>query len=81
MDCPSCTAPTSVIEKRAGDRRRRECSACLFRFTTYEITAGDLHSLQADRHRLEQLGEILRAPASSDETETRPIPLDILLPS
>jgi transcriptional repressor NrdR len=41
MDCPACDRPTHVLEsRRAADgaavRRRRECSACGQRFTTYE---------------------------------------------
>jgi transcriptional repressor NrdR len=40
--CPKCTAnDTSVIDSRESDggsaiRRRRECNACNYRFTTYE---------------------------------------------
>jgi transcriptional repressor NrdR len=40
MRCPNCRSPdTRVIETREADdaiRRRRECEACRFRFTTYE---------------------------------------------
>ena len=41
MNCPKClSAETSVIDSRDTDertiRRRRECEACDFRFTTYE---------------------------------------------
>lgn len=41
MECPRCDRPTRVLESRhAADRtavrRRRECSACGYRFTTYE---------------------------------------------
>jgi transcriptional repressor NrdR len=41
MECPRCNRPTRVLESRhAADRsavrRRRECSACGHRFTTYE---------------------------------------------
>ena len=43
MKCPFCKQPDSrVIDSRAADdgttiRRRRECSACSRRFTTYEV--------------------------------------------
>ncbi len=41
MDCPRCHRPTRVLESRRGDggattRRRRVCSECGHRFTTYE---------------------------------------------
>ena len=41
MHCHSCQGPTQVLETRQADdgaslRRRRECSACGQRFTTYE---------------------------------------------
>ncbi|MDX6586271.1 MAG: transcriptional repressor NrdR [Solirubrobacterales bacterium] len=39
--CPDCQAQTHVVESRSADegaavRRRRECTACGFRFTTFE---------------------------------------------
>jgi transcriptional repressor NrdR len=41
MDCPLCNAPSKVLESRraeagAATRRRRHCTACGHRFTTYE---------------------------------------------
>ena len=41
MDCPHCQAGTHVVETRSADggtalRRRRECTSCGERFTTYE---------------------------------------------
>ena len=41
VTCPSCHSPTRVLESRhaeggASVRRRRECSGCGRRFTTYE---------------------------------------------
>jgi len=41
MVCPACNRPTQVLESRPADggasvRRRRECSGCGERFTTYE---------------------------------------------
>lgn len=40
MECPKCSSPaTDVIDSRAAAkavRRRRQCSACSYRFTTYE---------------------------------------------
>jgi len=39
--CPDCQAQTHVVESRSADdgaavRRRRECTSCAFRFTTFE---------------------------------------------
>jgi transcriptional repressor NrdR len=41
MICPLCQSPTRVLESRPADagaatRRRRECTACGHRFTTFE---------------------------------------------
>ncbi len=41
MDCPACHSPTRVLETRSDDagaavKRRRECSSCGDRFTTFE---------------------------------------------
>jgi transcriptional repressor NrdR len=41
MHCPLCESPSRVLESRSAEsgaaiRRRRQCSACGHRFTTYE---------------------------------------------
>jgi transcriptional repressor NrdR len=41
VNCPRCDSPTSILETRKAEggaalRRRRECSSCGHRFTTYE---------------------------------------------
>jgi transcriptional repressor NrdR len=41
MECPACSAPTRVLASRRAEdgaamRRRRECTACGRRYTTYE---------------------------------------------
>ena len=41
MNCPECDHPTRVLESRRADagaatRRRRVCSSCGHRFTTFE---------------------------------------------
>jgi transcriptional regulator NrdR family protein len=71
MDCPRCHAATVVLEKREGDRRRRECSSpeCLFRFTTYEVTSQELEGLRAAKHQVERMRDALMQP---DDPETRP---------
>ena len=44
MQCPSCSAPTVVIDAREDDsgcsvRRRRQCSTCKLKFTTIETVS------------------------------------------
>ena len=44
MECPSCEQPTRVLESRRAEhgaalRRRRECTSCGHRFTTFERRA------------------------------------------
>src|SRR5881409_2970135 len=60
MRCPSCESPESrVVDSRDLDdaatiRRRRECSACATRFTTYErIEAARLVIVKRDGTRQE----------------------------
>jgi transcriptional repressor NrdR len=79
MRCPACHAPTHVRESRPTDegatvRRRRECSECDRRFTTYERYEQGLPSVRKrdgsrqpfDRAKL--LGGLLRA------IHKRPVP-------
>lgn len=47
--CPRCSAPLSVVDSRPttfmGEKtiiRRRKCSGCPHRFTTYEISEANL---------------------------------------
>lgn len=84
MDCPACNAPTHVLEsRRAADgdevRRRRECTECGRRFTTFERREpGPLYVIKRtgarqrfDREKLR--AALLRAahkrPVSADEVE------------
>lgn len=51
VDCPSCHAPTHVLEsRRAADgdavRRRRECTECGRRFTTFERRDAELYVIK-----------------------------------
>lgn len=54
MHCPDCGNETSrVVDSRPIDggtaiRRRRECQACEFRFTTYERTEWDVQVKKSD---------------------------------
>lgn len=84
MRCPFCgVADSKVIDSRASDegnsiRRRRECSVCSRRFTTYEIVEEiplmvikkDGRREMFDRGKL--LGGIVRA------CEKRPVPIDVI---
>jgi transcriptional repressor NrdR len=84
LRCPFCGAADSkVIDSRSADegnsiRRRRECSVCARRFTTYEVVEEiplmvikkDGRRVMFDRGKL--LGGIVRA------CEKRPVPVDII---
>jgi transcriptional repressor NrdR len=84
LRCPFCGAADSkVIDSRSADegnsiRRRRECSVCARRFTTYEVVEEiplmvikkDGRREMFDRGKL--LGGIVRA------CEKRPVPVDII---
>jgi transcriptional repressor NrdR len=55
VNCPSCDSPTSILETRkagAALRRRRECSSCGHRFTTYERAVPEtIAVIKRDGHR------------------------------
>jgi transcriptional repressor NrdR len=57
VNCPHCDSPTSILETRKADagaalRRRRECSSCGHRFTTYERAVPEtLAVIKRDGHR------------------------------
>src|SRR6266545_3720457 len=72
MNCPRCESSTAILETRKADsgaalRRRRECSSCGHRFTTYEravpetlaVIKRDGHRQPFDRDKL--LGSLNRA--------------------
>jgi transcriptional repressor NrdR len=61
MNCPYCQADTFVVDSRnvesgMGTRRRRECSSCAKRFTTYERAEYQLVVVKRDgtRERFER---------------------------
>ena len=57
MNCPRCDSPTSILETRKAEggaalRRRRECTKCGHRFTTYERAVPEaLMVVKRDGHR------------------------------
>jgi transcriptional repressor NrdR len=84
VNCPACDSPTHVLESRRADdgaavRRRRECTACGRRFTTFERREpGPLYVIKRtgarqrfDRDKLRD--SLLRAahkrPVSADEVD------------
>jgi transcriptional repressor NrdR len=82
MRCPRCEAPsTRVIDSRdleSGStiRRRRECEACSYRFTTYERPEGArLVVVKRDGRREEFAREKLRIGLLK-ALEKRPVTLD-----
>jgi transcriptional repressor NrdR len=77
MNCPRCDSATSILETRKAEggsalRRRRECSSCGHRFTTYEravpealvVIKRDGHRQPFDRDKL--LGALIRASHKRD---------------
>ena len=56
MNCPLCDSPTKTLETRrvpdGAVRRRRECTSCGHRFTTYERAVPErLEVIKRDGHR------------------------------
>lgn len=52
MICPKCNNYYTIVVDSRPDpknhiRRRRECPECLYRFTTYEITANEKAEYEA----------------------------------
>lgn len=84
LRCPFCGVPDSkVIDSRATDegnsiRRRRECSSCARRFTTYEVVEEiPLMVIKKDGRRemyerSKLLGGLLKA------CEKRPVPIQVI---
>lgn len=76
MNCPRCDSTTKTLETRrvpdGAVRRRRECSSCGHRFTTYEravpevleVVKRDGHVQPFDRDKL--LGALVRASHKRD---------------
>jgi transcriptional repressor NrdR len=70
MQCPRCGSPSNVLETRSADagaavRRRRKCSSCGERFTTFERIAIDrLYVRKRDDRRQPFDAEKLRGALS-----------------
>lgn len=69
--CPDCQASTHVVESRSADegaavRRRRECTGCGFRFTTFErVGTARLQVMKRDGRRQPLSAEKLRGALTS----------------
>ena len=80
MRCPFCTGPeTRVIDSRlVGDgdqiRRRRECTACQERFTTYEAAELNLPRVIKSDERREPFREEKLRTGLLRALEKRPVP-------
>lgn len=82
MRCPFCLAPdTRVVDSRlAGEgdqvRRRRECGACLERFTTYESAELSLPRVVKSDGRREPFSEEKLRTGMLRALEKRPVPME-----
>jgi transcriptional repressor NrdR len=83
VECPQCSGPSRVLESRPADdgaavRRRRECSGCGARFTTFERASVDRLYVRKRDHRrepfdAEKLGAALVRAAHKREVSTSQI--------
>ena len=62
MDCPYCGQPHSNVIDSRKNRRRRECSLCKRKWTTYELTKEEIDVCNEDRKRLIRILDIIRTP-------------------
>jgi transcriptional regulator NrdR family protein len=59
--CPQCDAPCGVLDSRRAEgrvRRRRCCSACNLRFTTFELIHGEDLGATVEQKDLDRLASI-----------------------
>ncbi|MBI5347634.1 MAG: transcriptional repressor NrdR [Candidatus Aenigmarchaeota archaeon] len=78
MKCIYCSAETQVLDSRDSEhaiRRRRECTACGKRFTTYERAETDLLVIKKDGRREKYDSEKLKKGVLK-ACEKRPISLE-----
>lgn len=81
MKCPQCQHPESKVtdsrDSERGIRRRRECLACGFRFTTYEHQANALQVVKKDQRREEFSREKL-AGGIRKACAKRPVSMEVI---
>lgn len=63
MKCQRCSGDSRVIETRE-PKRRRECTSCGHRWTTFELSAAEVGKMRADVVRLARVRGLVN--------ETRP---------
>jgi transcriptional repressor NrdR len=87
VNCPRCDSPTAILETRKAEagaalRRRRECTECGHRFTTYERAVPDaLEVIKRDGHRQPFDREKLRSGLvrASHKRDVDPRDLDLIV--
>jgi transcriptional repressor NrdR len=87
VHCPRCDSPTTILETRKAEagtalRRRRQCSECGHRFTTYERAVPDaLEVVKRDGHRQPFDREKLRSGLvrASHKRDVDPRDLDLIV--
>lgn len=80
MKCPFCGFPdTKVIDSRPSDakkRRRRECTSCGKRFTTYEVIEMPLLMVYKRDHSFEPFDRIKLIKGLQSAIKKRPVSVD-----
>jgi transcriptional repressor NrdR len=87
VHCPRCDSPTTILETRKAEagaalRRRRQCSNCGHRFTTYERAVPEaLEVVKRDGHRQPFDREKLRSGLvrASHKRDVDPRDLDLIV--
>lgn len=80
VKCPFCSGETKVVDKRDGEdstRRRRECTSCEKRFTTYERPEINIMIVKKDGRREPYSREKIMAGIIK-ACEKRPVSLDAI---
>lgn len=75
LKCPHCKTDESLVtDKRTtskGTRRRRECSWCGVRFSTYEITVENFNKLVKASEVLSKISEFHESLNKKNERRSR----------
>lgn len=64
MKCGKCGGESRVIDTRAGNRRRRECETCRYRWTTRELSEQEVAQLARKAAKLDELAAMAAAAAA-----------------
>lgn len=60
QQCRVCTNEENVVVECRGARRRRECTRCHARWTTYEISAERLEQLEKLEQHAAAIAEVMK---------------------